>query len=417
MEEINYSVVDVETTGFSPQRGDRIVEIGVTRLNSQFQIEGTFETLINPKRDVGPTSIHGITAEMVCQAPVFSEVVPALLEFVDGSIIVAHNASFDIRFLNKEIERAGYEGCIVRHICTLELARNHIFELPSLKLPSLCAYLGINLKEQHCALADSEATATLLSILAQEFGALESIDNAYAFRSPVGKPAVGKLSYLTRNSFATKSTKHESPLASLLNRLPTAATQDAGAVAYSELLDRVLMDRIVSAEEADALFELAESLGLSRTQVMDVHAEYLKGLVRIALIDGVITNIEYMDLGKIGQLLSIESGELDRIIDQQKADKTTSIPIKAPKSYIGKSVCFTGELRGTINAQPITRDLAHRLSMERGLVIRKGVTKDLDYLVVADPNTQSSKAQKARDYGVNIISECAYWTLIGLQVE
>ena len=65
MKGIGFSVVDVETTGFSPQRGDRIVEIGLVRLNSELQIEKTFETLINPRRDVGSTSIHGITAKMV----------------------------------------------------------------------------------------------------------------------------------------------------------------------------------------------------------------------------------------------------------------------------------------------------------------------------------------------------------------
>ena len=65
MKGIGFSVVDVETTGFSLKRGDRIVEIGLVRLNSELQIEKTFETLINPRRDVGPTSIHGITAEMV----------------------------------------------------------------------------------------------------------------------------------------------------------------------------------------------------------------------------------------------------------------------------------------------------------------------------------------------------------------
>jgi len=417
MKERGFSVVDVETTGFSPQRGDRVVEIGVVRLNPQLQIEETFETLVNPRRDVGPTSIHGITAEMVCHAPLFEDIAPSLLRFVDGTMIVAHNAPFDVRFLNSELGRSRFEDRILSQICTLELARRYIFDLPSLKLPCLCEYFGINAKGVHSALADSEATAMLLAILCREFNALESVDANSPFRSNSSDRAKPSATYLTRNSFAANLVRTQSPLTSLLNRLSTSKAQDVGAACYSELLDRVLLDRVVTNEEASALLELAESTGLSRDEVIGVHLEYLRSLVRIALIDGVITDIENRDLQSVARSLSVSSGELEKIVAREKADKTTAMPLSNPKDYVGKSVCFTGELQGRIDGEPITRELAHRLSMERGLLIRKGVTKDLAYLVEADPNTQSSKAQKARSYGVTTMSECAYWQMIGLQVE
>jgi DNA polymerase-3 subunit epsilon len=417
MKRIGFSVVDVETTGFSPQRGDRIVEIGVVRLNSELKIEKTFETLINPRRDVGPTSIHGITAEMVHQAPLFEDIAPSLLNFVDGTIVVAHNAPFDVRFLNSELGRSRYKDRILSQICTLELARRYVFELPSLKLPCLCEYFGINLRDAHCALADSEATAMLLAVLCKEFGALKSVDRTQAFHSNAINCTTPFPVCVTRGSFVTNATRNESPLGSLLKRLPTSRARHAGAACYSELLDRVLLDRIVTDEEASALLELAENIGLSRDEVIEVHLEYLRNLVRVALIDGVITDIENRDLRSVAKSLSIDPGQLDQLVAKEKADKTTSTPPNIVKDYIGKSVCFTGELQGRIDGKPITRELAHKLSIERGLLIRKGVTKDLDYLVEADPNTQSSKAQKARSYGVTTISECAYWQMIGLQVE
>jgi len=96
-------------------------------------------------------------------------------------MLVAHNAPFDIRFLNSELGRSRYEDRIQSQICTLELAKRYLFELPSLKLPCLCEYFGINLREEHCALADCEATAMLLAILCREFGALKSVDLTNAF--------------------------------------------------------------------------------------------------------------------------------------------------------------------------------------------------------------------------------------------
>jgi len=130
---------------------------------------------------------------------------------------------------------------------------------------------------------------------------------------------------VTRSSFATNATRSESPLSSLLKRLPTSQAQHAGAACYSELLDRVLLDRIVTSEEASALLELAESIGLSRQEVIEVHLEYLRNFVRLALIDDVITDIENKHLRSIAKSLSIDPWQLDQLVAHEKADKTTSL--------------------------------------------------------------------------------------------
>jgi DNA polymerase-3 subunit epsilon len=83
----------------------------------------------------------------------------------------------------------------------------------------------------------------------------------------------------------------------------------------------------------------------------------------------------------------------------------------------GKTVCFTGALLGRLEGAAITRDLAHQLATAAGLIVTDRVTKGLDLLIVADPNTQSRKARQARRFGTRIMAEAAFWRAIGIQTE
>jgi DNA polymerase III epsilon subunit-like protein len=97
LNDTSFAVVDVETTGFSPLNGDRIVEVAVVRLHPDTTEE--YVTLVNPLRDVGPAHVHGLTTEDVAGAPMFQEIVGDLLEVLSGSVMVAHNIRFDRDFL------------------------------------------------------------------------------------------------------------------------------------------------------------------------------------------------------------------------------------------------------------------------------------------------------------------------------
>ena len=115
------AVVDVETTGLSPKM-DRVVEVGVVLLDSRGEVEGEFETLVNPGRDVGPTGLHGISASDVVDAPTFSDLAPHLRSLLAGRVVVAHNALFDLRFLAREFGRAGLPIPLSPSLCTMRLA-------------------------------------------------------------------------------------------------------------------------------------------------------------------------------------------------------------------------------------------------------------------------------------------------------
>lgn len=84
----NFSFIDIETTGFSPKRGDKIIEIGIVNTDHQGNIINTYETLINPRRDIGATWVHGISSDMVLEAPLIQDIVDDILEQIDGNVIV-----------------------------------------------------------------------------------------------------------------------------------------------------------------------------------------------------------------------------------------------------------------------------------------------------------------------------------------
>src|SRR3954467_7200996 len=103
---MSIAVVDLETTGVLPSV-DRVVEVGVVLLDDAEAVEDEFTTLVDPGRDIGPTSIHGIAAGEVLGAPTFAEIAPYLNTLLSGRVVVAHNALFDLRFLAREFGRAG----------------------------------------------------------------------------------------------------------------------------------------------------------------------------------------------------------------------------------------------------------------------------------------------------------------------
>jgi len=167
-----YAVIDLETTGFSPEKGhDRIIEVGIVRVDYHGNRLREYCTLINPHRDTGPSHIHGITETDVADAPAFQDVVGDIHHVLRGAVLVAHNAPFDLRFLCHECNRCNAPLPEIRALCTLALSKQVVPELPSAKLEMLCKHFGIPPGVSHTALDDARATATLLTKLLRSFGA------------------------------------------------------------------------------------------------------------------------------------------------------------------------------------------------------------------------------------------------------
>src|SRR5438093_1440578 len=132
--EQTFAVVDVETTGLSARMGDRVCELAVV-LARGGQIVDQLQTLINPQKPIskGASAVNGITDFMVRKAPPFRSVAGDLIKALDGAILVAHNANFDMAFLSSELRAVGYDPPGNPVVDTLALARR-CYSFPSNKL-------------------------------------------------------------------------------------------------------------------------------------------------------------------------------------------------------------------------------------------------------------------------------------------
>lgn len=154
---------DTETTGFDPKGGDRLVEIGAIELRDYIPTGKTYHQYINPERDMpeGAFSVHGLSREFLENHPTFKEIAQEFLDFVGDDTLIAHNASFDMKFINAELAAIGFPTISMQQsFDTLELARKK-FPGAQNSLDALCRRFRIDssAREKHGALLDSEILA------------------------------------------------------------------------------------------------------------------------------------------------------------------------------------------------------------------------------------------------------------------
>lgn len=190
-------VLDFETTGLSPNMGDRAIEIGAVKLIDG-QVVNTFQQLMNPGFRVSSfiEGYTGITNNMLAGAPSCAEVMSDFNDFIGNDNLVAHNASFDKRFLDAEFERIdrNYRG---EFACSLLVSRRLNQEAPSHKLGDLVRYMNIdNDGVFHRALADSQMTAKLWLLMLEDMQQQGIHQPSFSLMQKVSKTskaAIGKL--------------------------------------------------------------------------------------------------------------------------------------------------------------------------------------------------------------------------------
>lgn len=396
-----FAIVDVETTGVYNK--DRILEIGIVQMDDAGNTLREFETLVNPMRDIGNSSeIHGIEARHVADAPTFAEVALKVLDLLrEADVVVAHNFPFDWRMLCNEFERLGYSlPKDVNRLCTIQTFLRMKPGSPR-HLPELCRLHGVEIEGHHSALTDARATANLLRKILhqQDFGKLVKVS------WPAHTLAASTRFKPRGHDGAT--TPHFAVLDRLVSALPSHQGEDGEVLdTYFELLDRVFSDSILEASEAHELVDLANSLGMTAAQVANAHEMYFRELVAVAVRDGYISELEREHLNAVSRALGLnispELGQLEALR-------------LYPRDLSGKTVCFTGEMRGKVNGKAVDRKTLESLASGLGLVVKSGVNKKLDLLVVKDPYSMSGKAQKAREYRIPVVAEQVFWNWAGVQ--
>lgn len=422
----NLTIIDVETTGLFPDHYDRIVEVAAIHLNENGSIGDQYVTLVNPVRDLGPTHIHNITASDVKGAPEFNQIVGDLIEYISGSVVIGHNVTFDLRFIRAELARMGIQMPPCPYACTLSMTRKFAPYLDCRKLDQICTKLGIDYSRQHSALHDARAVAELLQYFdvatlpsIHDYTRYFNVENHIA--SGMKWPSLPRTGLVhTRKRAVQIQSQRPCYISQLVSRLSDSGTHSGIRYEYIMLLDRVLEDRRVTLSESDQLMACARMLGLSQSDATNIHRQYMIELIRVALADGIITEPEKRDLLEVQNLLGLSPDDVRCMIDQETqriSEELTDTPPRKQTCMDGKTVCFTGTFQCRVKGNPATRQLATQIAEQQGMVVKRSVTKTLDFLVAADPDSLSGKARKAHQYGVRVIAEPVFWRLMGVDPE
>jgi DNA polymerase III subunit epsilon len=208
-------IFDTETTGLSPREGHRLVEIGCIEVENRFPTGRVFHHYLNPERDMPLEAfeIHGLSSEFLKDKPVFSAVADELWDFLDGAQLVAHNAGFDMGFINAEFVRVGKPVISMERVVdTVQLARRK-FPGAKASLDALCDRFGISNahRVKHGALLDAEILAEVYSELLGGKQAAMMLDSG-------SRPQAGATTVA-----AVAPTARPQPLAPLLNDTEIAA--------------------------------------------------------------------------------------------------------------------------------------------------------------------------------------------------
>jgi DNA polymerase-3 subunit epsilon len=191
LRDVTFVVVDLETTGGSAE-AEEITEIGAVKVRGG-EVLGEFATLVDPGRGIPPliAVLTGITDLMVASAPAIEEVLPAFLEFARDTVLVAHNAPFDVGFLKAACARLERPWPPLRVVDTALLARRVLTsdEVPDCKLSTLSVHFKTSVKPVHRALADARATVEVLHGLLERVGPLgvQSLDELRSFTAQVSE--------------------------------------------------------------------------------------------------------------------------------------------------------------------------------------------------------------------------------------
>lgn len=387
---VEYVAIDTETTGLF--KNDRIIEIACIVFNENEILE-EWSTLVNPMRDVGPTHIHGITPSMVSMAPTFDQIANDLLRLINGRIIVAHNASFDLRMLNQEFTRLNQTINLGKPFCTM-LASRELLNAGNDSLAEVCETLRLPIEYAHSALGDARMAQKIFSFVRDSEQPVSPSNGIYdASKLPTA-------TFHRQNQIGI-SKDANSRIRNFSKKVPFPTT-DQKEVAYLLLLNLAMEDLDITPSEKNELIHWAEALGVTEDRVAKLHRGYLDSFIQSALRDGVISDTERRTIEQMAIALELEVEIPESPLRLREQD----VKVKP-----GSRICFTGAATSQ-SGTPILRSDLEAMASKFGLFPVPSVTKKgCDVLVAADESSMSGKAQKAREWGILVLSVDKFVTL------
>lgn len=373
------TVVDCETTGV--YNTDRVVELAIITLDLDGQVVDSWDTLVHPRRDVGASHIHGLTAHSLRDAPTFEDIAGDVAIRLHGSCMAAHNLPFDKRMLCGEFSRLNTELTVLSGIDTLTATRA--------RLSAACAERRIPHHHTHSAIADATATAELL----------RQVATVCAPGSPSAAPhGLVRSGRVLRRAdvapVALPDPPHVVALATALNHQGL----EGNVLSYLEVVGRAVADLHVDADERQQLQQIAVELGLGPALVAQAHRRYVNDLIDAALNDLILTEAELDMLLRVATALDVSAHVVEHRTRPAQSVTATVVLTR------GQSVTFTGDDPDHPREELLAR------AAELGLTVGGNVTKKTNLLVAGDVSSSSGKALKAHSYSVPIISAAQFAT-------
>lgn len=425
-----FTVVDVETTGLS-SRNHRVLEIAVVRTDAAGRVTGEWSRRIDPEGPVGATHIHGITADDVRGAPRFGDLIPHLNQWMQGTVLVAHNARFDLAFIRSEYSNAGWDLPWLPSLCTLEASNYYLPAMDRRRLADCCAAARVPLHGAHSALGDARATAGLLShFLDPRAGTkphrehLSLLTEAGAVTWPTGpvrQPRPAGAADHVRARIEVNQAKKAVPAPALVQLLADFSLVDAldeGAPAstlpYLEMLAEALEDGEITTAEAEALNDVAMTLQLGEDEKAAANRSVLLALCHLAFSDGVVSRAEKAELVKVSDLLGLPKVVLTHALDQAEAARHERLSADLqplPETWslgeplrVGDKIAFTG-------CDAALRDRLERRADLLGVRVMNSVSAKTAMLVT-DGGFSGTKVEAAAKTGCRVVHPADFETLL-----
>lgn len=301
------TVVDTETTGLYPG-GDRVIEIAVVRVEPGAAPDVLVDTLINPKRPVAATEIHGISDADVADAPTFEDVAPGVVDALCGAVFASYNVYFDSKFVREELRRAGVSD-FPPHLCLMYL-RPMLGLGRKCSLRDACAQSGIAQNNAHHALADALAAAALWSRYTdacgksgvRTFGELAELRD-YKFTTSFTDAMLDDTDRLAKCASVTMKSRSSGP-----GQIPSPARiepSDRQPVlsAYWDALTAALSDLDITPYEVFYLKAKQTALGVRPNELRWLHARVFSGILADMCLDKSITDREAISLSGVAGAL------------------------------------------------------------------------------------------------------------------
>ena len=391
-----FAILDVETTGLYPERGDRICEVAVVRMRGDGTVLDEYSTLVDPGVPLSNTEFHQITDAQVAHAPSFADIAGDLIAYLSDAVVVAHNLPFEEGFLRAEFGALNIQAQGLPGLCTLHTARTQLDRHAYKQHQLYHLMAGEWMRGQHHALADARHLARMLSLLINE----APRPLLWVGPAPMTAPPLPRSGRIAPRTFGLRKGQ-EGWLANLTAGLPdmnpSPHPHPQGVAEYRSMLGHALDDGKIVGEEAHRLAELATAAGLTQRTIGRVHEQVLLQARARAEADGVVTSAELRELEKAARNLGAGHAIKDLLYVAEQERTRRNGPLKGWRIIpVGESPALSAVM-----------DYAVAQGATAGVKITKTVS-----LVVAEGDGSDPRIERARENGHRVLAPAQAWDVL-----